>query len=147
MSVMHLASTCTPWLRLIDCLIDYLFIEGPHILFWMKPAFSAPSSVKAPMISQPHMSHSFMIFDDKCKNNDEVSIQPKDAYLELAWDDLRDAEACSLPTTSYPFQKTEIWSITNHRTWNYVLGSFEGWDSFSSEDFNYKAVSYRQGKK
>lgn len=43
----------------------------------------------------------FMMFDLKRKNNDRVSVKPKEAYLELAWDDLRDAEKSSLLISSY----------------------------------------------
>lgn len=41
-----------------------------------------------------------MMFDLKRKNNDRVSVKPKEAYLELAWDDLRDAEKSSLLISS-----------------------------------------------
>lgn len=49
-----------------------------------------------------------MMFDLKCKSNDEVSVHPKEASLELAWDDLRDAEKSCLSTSSYPLQKNGI---------------------------------------
>lgn len=57
-----------------------------------------------------------MMFDLKCKNNNRVSVKPKEAYLELSWDDLRVAEKSSLLISSYPLQKNEISFITNHRT-------------------------------
>ena len=44
-----------------------------------------------------------MMLDLKC-NNDEVIVQPQEPYLELPWDDLRDAEKFSLTLPSIPFK-------------------------------------------
>lgn len=46
-----------------------------------------------------------MVFDVKCKKNVEVSVQPKEAYLKFAWDDLMDAENSSVSTFSITFIK------------------------------------------
>ena len=43
------------------------------------------------------------MLDLKC-NNDEVTIQPQEPYLEIPSDDLRDAEKFSLPTSFCPLQ-------------------------------------------
>lgn len=47
------------------------------------------------------------IFDLKCKNGGEASVDPQEADVKLAWDHLRDVEKY-LPTSSYTLSKDEI---------------------------------------
>lgn len=47
------------------------------------------------------------MLDLKC-NNDEVTIQPQEPYLEISLDDLRDAEKFSLPTSFCPLQNMKF---------------------------------------